>query len=61
MAEATNAFWGQMRSETSNGGMVVYSAIVRPSLVFGALVWWPATEKEWTKKLPVGPTGKNVS
>lgn len=29
----------------------LYSAVIRPSLAFALLFWWPATAKDWAKKM----------
>lgn len=58
VANVTNSFWACRKAvEVEERGfktaMVgwLYSAIIRPSLAFAALFWWPATAKDWAKKM----------
>lgn len=57
VANATNSFWACRKAVEVERGLKtamvgwMYSAIIKPSLAFAALFWWPATAKDWTKKM----------
>lgn len=56
LKKATSAFWACKRTFGKNWGLKprmihwIYSAIVKPRIMYASLVWWPKTEQQSTQK-----------